>query len=216
MGCDIHAYIEKYSQDELKTRPDSCYVDCVAENLSFGRDYTLFGLLANVRATLTAGRDPLGIPKNPPMSYTCASHYYLSVYDSPPDTKGIIWHKASISREEAERYIANNRASYVNAEKNLIIDPSWHSSTHLTLDDMMLVRKDYLIEVVSYENELSGKTRKELLKFIKSKTPEMLMRYSFPGNDSPMLYSAIKMMQSLEQCSENGDIKTRFVCWFDS
>lgn len=213
MGCDIHAYIEKYSDLDSVMDPSAAYVDCVAHNIGLGRDYTLFGLIANVRSMVSAPRSAKGIPTQPALSYEVANEYYLSISASPvPSFVG----KNVISREQAEQYIEQYGLTYANKEQTKIQYPHWHSATHLTLEEMMSVRKDYLIEVISYENELSGKSRKQMLDFIKPKTPESLMRYSFPGSDSPVLYASIKMMQAIEQSSEHGDLKTRFVCWFDS
>ena len=221
MGCDIHAYIESYSHSEHLTRPGKYSARCLAENIGFGRDYALFGLLANVRTFPSRPQsNPKGIPTSPELSYECAGRYYMSVCDSDicPNTNCHAY-TTSITRELAEQYIDSGTSKYTDSTKTSIKDPYLHSATHLTLDEMMNIRKEYLIDTITQESEISSairKKNKKLLAFIDTKDPSALMRYSFPDSESSALYATIKMMQAAEQCSSGGDIKTRFVCWFDS
>jgi hypothetical protein len=215
MGCDIHAYIEMYNNSS------DPFVDCFAENISIGRDYKLFGLLAGVRSHNTANATPKGIPTSPGLSYMCGHHYYLNVCDmhNQPNTHSnpICFHgRRCISTEDAHKVVTEGRAKYVDAQKTIITDPDWHSATYLCLAEMMQVRKQYLLDNVMYESELSGKKRKALVDFIEAKDPRTLMQYAFPEHDSLALYASIKTMMALESGSGENEIKTRFVCWFDS
>lgn len=216
MGCDIHAYIEMYNSNNKDP-----FVDCFAENISIGRDYKLFGLLAGVRSMHPENLDPKGIPTAPGLSYMCTHHYYLSVCDSH-NRNNTVYHTGCydgsrcVSTEEAEKMVSEGRSKYVDAQKTLITNPDWHSATYLCLAEMMRIRKTYLIENVLYESELSGKKRKALVDFIEAKDPRTLMQYAFPEHDSLALYATIKTMMALESGSGENEVKTRFVCWFDS
>ena len=215
MGCDIHAYIEMYSKrDSLSST--GCWVHCFAENVGIGRDYRLFGLLANVRSPSPFNLSAKGIPNTPQLSFTCASNYYLTVCDGER-TKGVCYDFGRcVSREEAERLIQNKQSFYIDDKKTCIQNPDWHSATYLSLSEMMQVRKNYLIDAIEYESQLSGKVRRDMIRFIEDRSPETLMQFSFPESDSLSLYASIKTMQALELGSEGGDIVSRFVCWFDS
>jgi hypothetical protein len=214
MGCDIHAYIEMYNT------AGEPFANCFAENISFGRDYRLFGLFAGVRSLNHSNMMPKGIPTSPQMSYTCCYHYYLNVCDCEGNNHNHFrYSDRCVSRQEAERMVADRGAKYVDAEKTMITDPDLHSATYLCLAELMDIRKKYLLDTVMYESELSGKKRKSLAEFIESKNPRTLMQYSFPEHDSLALYATIKTMMALESCSGEGgeyEVKTRLVCWFDS
>lgn len=219
MGCDIHAYIESYSSEDYNNDPKRCFVNCFAENVHFGRDYKLFGLIANVRSMNNkSNMDPKGVPTSPEMSYVCSHHYYLSVCDdSAAAGTAYAWLRSdrSVTRQAADKMVSDGSSKYIDSNKNTIIDPDWHSATYLHLDEMMKVRKAYLLDTILYESEIAGKKRKELVEFIESKDPVTLMQYSFPEHDSLGFYVAIKTMQAIESGS-GGDVKSRLVCWFDS
>lgn len=211
MGCDIHAHIEMYSSRECAQSPNNCWVHCFAENIGIGRDYTLFGLLANVRHFGQHNMNPKGIPSKPKLSYACANRYYLNVTDNKERHTD-----KCVSREQAEKYVLDGSAIYINDEKTILTNPGYHSATYLSLSEMLAVRKNYLLQSVSYRSELSSTSQDNVLEFIRSKHPDVLMQYSFPEYDSLSLYAAIKAMQALELGSDDGDITSRFVCWFDS
>jgi hypothetical protein len=211
MGCDIHAYVEMYYSHKSNS-----FVDCFVENISMGRDYKLFGLLADVRSIHPENLQPKGIPTTPELSYMCAHHYYLSVCEHDKNNSVYYGYSRSILRDEAEKLIAQGRTAYIDAGKTIITNPDYHSATYLCLAEMMQVRKRYLIDNVMYESELSGKKRKSLVDFMESKDPRTLMQYAFPEHDSLALYATIKTMMALESGAGENEVKTRFVCWFDS
>jgi hypothetical protein len=214
MGCDIHAFIELYSKQE-NAKHDSCFVDCFAEEVSFGRDYVLFGMLAGVRHHVPPVISPRGLPIDPKMSHQADSRYHITVLDSP-SPEDIFMRFNCISRERAELYVNSGSTQYSDHTKARIIDPGWHTPTWLTLDELIELRKHYLIEVIEYYSDVSGKKRKELVNFIKGKDAKTLMRYSFPPHENVKFYAALCTMQALERASHSGDTTTRLVIWFDS
>lgn len=214
MGCDIHAFVEFFSKQE-SAKNDSCFVDCFADELSFGRDYVLFGFLAGVRHMCPVLVAPRGIPKDPNLSYPASSRYFLDVIDDTESSR-IIYRTNSISRNDAEEYVSKGVSRYVDADRKRIVEPGFHTPTWLTLDELIEIRKLYLIEIVQHYSDLSGKKRKELADFIQKKDARTLMKYAFPPHENAKFYATICTMQAIERSSESDDVSSRLVCWFDS
>lgn len=222
MGCDIHAYIEYYSKQDYN-KDKRCFVDCFSSQIDLGRNYILFGLLAGVRSMCDSVVPVKGIPTDPEMSYICKGDYYLNVVDDEEFkenqrmyTSG--WCKRTITRSEAESYATDSlwKGKYANAEKTIMIDPSWHTPTWLTLPELQEVRKQYLLEQIEFYSEVSGKAKKELLKHVSSLHASEMMRYTFIPHESKRLLATIHAMNALEKASGELDYTTRLVCWFDS
>lgn len=225
MGADIHAYIEFYSEEDYVRNPSLCYVHCFSHGeLDFGRNYTLFGLLAGVRSMNGPVYSVRGIPDTPPLSYTCSNEYYITVVDAEPKIQdyyqNFMHPRRWVTREKAEKLVHENscgygrKLEYKDASKKELQDPSYHSATHLTVDELCLIRKHYLLEVIEFQSELNRKNKKQLFDFISSKNEIELLNFSFPPHECPIFYSTIKAMKALENSSTT--LKTRFVCWFDS
>lgn len=218
MGCDIHAYIEHYSKKDLLA--GKCFVDTSSGAINFGRDYLLFGVIAGVRSLETPVVSPRGLPTNPPLGWECSNEYYMRVVsDEEYQTaqRDLLGQKL-VSKSELEKI---NSAGYLNKiipdSQNMIPSPYFHNLTWLTLSEMLLVRKKYLLEYIQFYDEMSGlssKKKKELITFIDSKDEKTLMKYTFHPYESLSLYTTICSMMAMERV--NDDIATRFVCWFDS
>lgn len=214
MGCDIHAFVEYFSKQE-STKNDSCFVDCFADELSFGRDYVLFGLLAGVRHNCSVIVMPRGVPKDPHMSFSANRRYFLDVVDDT-DTSRVVYRTNSITRSEADEYVSKGVSRYVDTGRTKIVEPGFHTPTWLTLDELIEIRKLYLIEIVQHYSDLSSKARKDLVEFLRNKDAKILMKYAFPPHDNNKFYATLCTMQALERSSETEDVTTRLVCWFDS
>lgn len=220
MGCDIHAYIEYFSKEDYRNNSSKCFVDTFSGELDFGRNYVLFGLLAGVRSLSAPIFSPRGLPVTPSISFVCDAQYYTHVLDDElfNNTGTRILSYTSrhiISRTEAESAIANYGAKYANAEKSKLENYSYHTPSWLFAQELMLVRKHYLLENIEFYSELSGKKKKQLLNFINSKDEFELMRLVFPTHECTMLYSVINTMCSIEKCHAD-DMQSRLVFWFDS
>jgi len=218
MGCDIHAYIEHYSKKDLLT--GKCFVDSYCGRINFGRDYLMFGLLAGVRSLEAPVVPTRGLPTNPPLSWECATEYYLRVVgDEEYETaKRDLLGQRLISKSKLDQVNTSYYGGKLQPDsQNMIPDPDYHSITWLTLDELIMVRKRYLLEYIQFYDELSGisnKKKKELIKFINDTDEKNLMKYTFHPYESLSLYTTICSMMAMERTSD--DIVTRFVCWFDS
>lgn len=214
MGCDIHVYIECYSK-QSSLSGGSSYVDTIFDKVSFGRNYTLFGLLAGVRSMDRPVVPPRGVPTQPELSWAASRDYYIKVVPDDEFTRRMDYSSQQIIKQSELEELKSDpyRKLNITSEK-MLVNPDWHSSTWLSLEELMLVRKQYLINNIQYYSEISGKRRKELVSFISNKSEFDLMKYVFQPYEYAPLHAVISAMSSLEKTDD--DIKTRFVCWFDS
>ena len=211
MGCDIHAHIEFFSKSEYKSS-GKCYVHCFSSELCFGRDYILFGLIAGVRHSVPPIIKPRGIPTAPEMSYVVSDSYYLSVVDDNATRVYV----NSVRSSQAQTWVSDSYSCYTDDSKMHITNPDFHSATHLTLDELLIIRKMYLLENIQFYSNISNIKKSELVAFIKTVAPRELMKYTFTAYENVSLYATISSMLALERVSEDSDTETRFVCWFDS
>lgn len=211
MGCDVHAYIEFFSKTESKNT-NNCFVRCFSGEQSLGRDYTLFGLMAGVRHTVPPLIKPKGIPTQPNLSYQAADAYYLNVVSDDAVRMPL----NSIRQSVANEYVSEAYATYVDNSKLRITNPNFHTPTHLTLNELLTIRKMYLLEIIEFWANISNTKKSELLNFIRGTGARELMKFCFPEHENQSFYATICTMISLERCSENNDTETRLVCWFDS
>lgn len=221
MGCDIHPYIEYFYKNELAQCVDTSTSQTFGQEIFFGRNYTLFGLIAGVRSGNSKPPfPPKGIPTKPPLSIECCNSLYTYISDDIIPSYNDDG-KKYITRQDAEDLFSfwspNKNIIYADLAKTKIITPGYHSMTYLSLPELLSIRKLYLLEVIEYDSVVSNKTSKtkiDLLNFIEKEDPCSLMRYSFSEFDCKMLYVTLSAMLALEKCDSN--IETRFVCWFDS
>lgn len=86
-----------------------------------------------------------------------------------------------------------------------------HSATWLTLDELKLVRVEYIKE----KFEFDGITDPNQWGMIRNKNvANSIFTYNFGEHENCGLYMSIVIMESLHKLYPN--IKTRFCCWFDS
>lgn len=219
MGCDIHAYIECYSKRD-NAQSQKCYVNCVAKDVYFGRNYQLFGLLAGVRGISSSVFQPRGLPSNPQISGDVEYEYYKPVIENDEISKytsQLLSHEY-VSRTEADKLVQTRMTEYGNSDKTKIIKPGLHTPHWLNLNELLLVRKHYLIENLDTDyysqNNYTKKVKKELINFISKKDERILLKYCFENIECEPLYCILNAMLSMEKCSD--DNYTRLVFWFDS
>jgi hypothetical protein len=180
----------------------------------------MFGLIAGVRSLEAPVIATRGLPTNPPMSWECSNEYYLRIVSDEEyaaHRRDLLGQKL-ISKTEFDRIntIYHNNKMTVDSQ-NMIACPDYHSVTWLTVDELILIRKRYLLQYIEFYDELSGisnKKKKELINFIKDKDEKTLMKYTFHPYESLPLYTTICSMMAMERIGD--DTATRFICWFDS
>lgn len=95
-----------------------------------------------------------------------------------------------------------------------IPDPNWHTPGYLHKNELIEIRRRYLIETIEYEStSYKGVKRKDALATIKNSSEVELMRCVFPSIECVPLNVTIASMIAIEN---SGDYQSRFVFWFDS
>lgn len=208
MGCDIHAYLEYYH-----TELDNDYSMSYASEIFFGRNYSLFNLLAGVRGVCGPVFAVRGVPKSPKLSFDVDRKYYLSVVDVASNPMSFYPHSNYILREDAEKLVLDGSTKF-DATQEKVVVPAWHSTSYLNKHELMEVRRNYLIHAIEYESsDYKGKRRKDALDTIQNSSEVDLMKSSFPSIECVSLNATIASMIAIEN---SGDYKSRLVFWFDS
>lgn len=125
MGCDIHTYLEvKHAEGETW--------DCEVL-LDLGRDYTLFGLLANVRGV--GGFEPKGIPKD--LSWRTENHYGLAVVEGDMSY--------GVPKKTAQEWVRSGSSTWLTQKGSYerVSSPDWHSASWLTAKEIKEVINKY-------------------------------------------------------------------------
>lgn len=133
MGCDIHTFVEwtRSSEDDSKL-----YWWTFTSN-GGSRDYTMFGLLANVRGSGCI-YPPRGLPSD--MGYEAKHYFHKFVTDSPDDSGRYC------SPGDAERWVAAGYSQWVDDEHRWVTDPDIHSCSWLTADEFAVVLSTYMTD----------------------------------------------------------------------
>lgn len=126
MGCDIHAYLELVTEDTFFDPPQTD-VECIAEDITIGRYYGLFGLMAGVRGSATPVCLPKGIPR--PISDAVHSHYYDFV--APED------------KERQEMFVYGGWGKWEDETHQYVSSSDWHNPSWLTLDELKEVQRRF-------------------------------------------------------------------------
>ena len=139
MGCDIHAYID---YDDFKARDGDWWVSCFADRVRFGRNYTLFTLMAGVRYDPRIDKyhplfGPRGLPDR--LSWSTEREYGLRVTESEAlaDAEGYC------SVENASEWTKSGHSVWLDDEHTTISCPDWHSASWLTVEELEKVKEAY-------------------------------------------------------------------------
>lgn len=216
MGCDIHPYLEYYHTEEFTKSPSSVCTHCFAYKIDIGRNYTLFNALAGVRGMGDCPVDPRGMPDNPALSYEVFAAFYEKIVDVVPDkiSHFSMFDCSLISREDADRHIKQYHIKeFEHRGDKYVPNVDFHTPSHLFLNDMVSVRRKYLLDAMDLDIIYKGKKRKEIIKAIKSADDYELMKMCFTELECPRLNAIIASMIAIEN---SGPYKSRFVFWFDS
>lgn len=136
MGCDIHLYIEY----KLPSWEDDRWASLGGGNWHPGRDYSMFSIMANVRAYVKNGEGltffkPRGRPEG--MGYLSSMDDRLYISKERPEDDG------NTSPERAERWIKQNPELKCE-DPRWVYHPDWHSHSHLTAEEFDQVMVEYV------------------------------------------------------------------------
>ena len=93
-------------------------------------------------------------------------------------------------------------------------NPNWHTPGYLFKNELIEIRRRYLIETMEYEStEYKGTKRKTALSTLKNSNEVELMKCVFPSIECVPLNATISSMIAIEN---SGNYQSRFVFWFDS
>lgn len=207
MGCDIHAFVEFFDKNSTDT-----HARAFSSNICFGRDYELFGLLAGVRGFSKSVFPVRGIPKN--LSYDAHEKYYIAITDSITSPNILYPHSTKyISRSLASQFVANGESIF-SEDKNFIVDPAWHTPSWLNKNELIEIRRQYLIDMMDFDTQqYTGKKRTVMLDTLENCCSIELMQMCLPSLESVSLNAVIASMIAIEN---TGEYESRLVFWFDS
>lgn len=120
MGCDIHAYAEYRKKGQSQWNG-------FGGRINPGRDYDLFGKLADVRGG-PALIEPRGIPSD--LAWEACGDYHMLISD---EHEGDGW----CSTAKAQEWVAAGLSKIVerNGRPDKVTDPDAHSASWLTADE---------------------------------------------------------------------------------
>ena len=141
MGCDIHLYIEYKSKKTEFDGYDSGW-QSFGKSINPGRNYAMFGLMANVRNCYSDGKlpvlvEPRSMPEDAGYTATDDNRIYIS------ETKS----EDYVSMETAKRWVESGSSKFINdndGNPTWVTQPDWHSHSWLTTSEFESVLNKYL------------------------------------------------------------------------
>lgn len=114
-----------------------------------------------------------------------------------------------LSFQTSEKYYTDT-----NENNEHISNPYWHTPSYLFKNELIEVRRKYLIDMIEYEStSYKGSKRKQALNLLKNSSGVELMKHVFPSIEYVPLNTTIAAMIAIEN---SGNHQSRFVFWFDS
>jgi hypothetical protein len=142
MGCDTHMYIEYKSKD-------SYYWKSFGKRINPGRNYAMFGILAEVRSTQIFSFPPKGLPDGE-LGYESGNDNQIYI---SKDGEGE--HETTL--ETATRWVKDGSSEFINGHEGKplwVTNPDWHSHSWLTL-------AQYQSALAFYNKNYPGQTEPE-------------------------------------------------------
>ena len=141
MGCDIHLYIEYKSKKTEFDGYDSGW-QSFGKSINPGRNYAMFGLMANVRNCYSDGKlpvlvEPRGMPEDACYTATDDNRIYISETES----------EDYVCMETAKRWVNSGSSKFINdndGNPTWVTQPDWHSHSWLTTSEFESVLNKYL------------------------------------------------------------------------
>jgi len=207
MGCDIHLYIEYKSK---KTEFDG-YVPkwhSFGKSINPGRNYAMFGLMANIRNCYSDGKlpvlvEPRGMPDDAAYSTEDDNRIYIS------ETKS----EDYVSMETAKRWVESGSSKFINnkdGNPTWVTQPDWHSHSWLTTSEFESVLNKYLELETGWHKVRVEEHNKWLQK--ENIQPDS-WAYAPPSiNDEPEYQVVLASLKRFEELGYDA----RVVFWFDN
>ena len=168
--------------------------------------------MAGVRGINPPVVNPRGIPNNPELSTPVLDALTLMISDHSTQS---YFSSRHITTEAAKMLVSENRAQYTSKDKNRVTDPNYHTYSWLTKDELIEVRRHFLLENIHFDcSEYKGKKLHDAEEKIRNSSPVELMRCVFPSIEYPTLNATIASMIAIENSCD--EYKTRLVFCFDS
>jgi hypothetical protein len=121
MGCDIHMILE-FKHTTAKAWNN------FGGNISPGRDYDMFELLAGVRGGIPK-YEPRGLPDD--INWMTREEFSLYVDDeATEDTED------GVTRARADSWVEQGYSRYMDDRRVHVTNPDWHTPSWLTLDEL--------------------------------------------------------------------------------
>ena len=207
MGCDIHLYIEYKSK---KTEFDG-YVpkwQSFGKSINPGRNYAMFGLMANVRNCYSDGKlpvlvEPRGMPEDAGSTATDDNRIYISETES----------EDYVCMETAKRWVNSGSSKFINdndGNPTWVTQPDWHSHSWLTTSEFESVLNKYL-ELETGWHKVRVEEHNKMVK--EENIQPDSWAYAPPSiNDEPEYQVVLASLKRFEELGYDA----RVVFWFDN
>ena len=207
MGCDIHLYIEYKSKKPRYDGRESNWAS-FGDRINPGRNYAMFGLMANVRNCYSDGKlpvlvEPRGMPDDATYSTADDNRMYIS------EDEG----ENYVTMETAEGWVKSGSSTFINnneGKPTWVTQPDWHSHSWLTTSEFENVLNKYL-ELESGWHKERVDTHNKMVER-QNIQPDSWV-YAPPDMDIEPEYQVV--LASLKRFEELG-YDARVVFWFDN
>jgi len=207
MGCDIHLYIEYKSKKPQYDGRESTW-HSFGKSINPGRNYAMFGLMANVRNCYSDGKlpvlvEPRGMPEDAGYTATDDNRIYISETES----------EDYVCMETAKRWVNSGSSKFINnkdGNPTWVTQPDWHSHSWLTTSEFENVLNKYLeLESGWYKERVEEHNKMVERENIQPDS----WAYAPPSiNDEPEYQVVLASLKRFEELGYDA----RIVFWFDN
>ena len=207
MGCDIHLYIEYKSKKPQYDGRESTW-HSFGKSINPGRNYAMFGLMANVRNCYSDGKlpvlvEPRGMPEDAGYTATDDNRIYISETES----------EDYVSMETAKRWVNSGSSKFINdndGNPTWVTQPDWHSHSWLTTSEFESVLNKYL-ELETGWHKVRVEEHNKMVE--RENIQPDSWAYAPPSiNDEPEYQVVLASLKRFEELGYDA----RVVFWFDN
>jgi hypothetical protein len=207
MGCDIHLYIEYKSKKPQYDGRESTW-HSFGKSINPGRNYAMFGLMANVRNCYSDGKlpvlvEPRGMPDDATYSTADDNRIYISETES----------EDYVCMETAKRWVNSGSSKFINnkdGNPTWVTQPDWHSHSWLTTSEFESVLNKYL-ELETGWHKVRVEEHNKMVE--RENIQPDSWAYAPPSiNDEPEYQVVLASLKRFEELGYDA----RVVFWFDN